>query len=123
MTKKITKQEAADFIRSYSGRTLVALMNGDVKEANQLGKSYKKMCKIYEKLDRKEREKPFEDEVSKFMKENPDAESVRDEMANLLENGSANTLHDAFFKAMIGKALDGKIKVARSRLRGESSAL
>lgn len=61
--------------------------------------------------------------LSRFMKENPDAESVRDEMANLLENGSANTLHDAFFKAMIGKALDGKIKVARSRLRGESSAL
>jgi len=94
MTKRVTKQEAEDFIRSYHGRTLIARI------------TYKKMNKIYDEIVQKELEKPFTDEVSKFMKENPDAESVRDEMANLLENGSANTLHDAFLKAMIGKALD-----------------
>jgi hypothetical protein len=106
MTKRVTKQEAEDFIRSYHGRTLIAIMNGNAKEARQLGITYKKMNKIYDEIVQKELEKPFTDEVSKFMKENPDAESVRDEMANLLENGSANTLHDAFLKAMIGKALD-----------------
>jgi hypothetical protein len=42
MTKRVTKQEAEDFIRSYHGRTLIAIMNGNAKEARQLGITYKK---------------------------------------------------------------------------------
>lgn len=114
MTKQVTKQEAADFIRSYSGRTLVAVMHGNGKEANKLGVTYKKMTKIYEELDRAEREKPFTDEVAQFMKDNPSAESVRDEMANLLESGSAKNLQDAFFIAKTRQSIDRKIELAKT---------
>lgn len=52
--------------------------------------------------------------LSRFMKENPDAESVRDEMANLLESGSAKNLQDAFFIAKTRQSLDRKIELAKT---------